>query len=89
MTEMGNLLDGEVAAAVRLQLENHLSHCETCTVLYDSARKTVKIVTDSGSFDLPEDCLQTYSPRRSWRGFAKQELTPIATLTPSESLTRP
>jgi anti-sigma factor RsiW len=54
MTEMGNLLDGEVAAAVRLQLESHLSHCETCQVLYDSARKTVKIVTDCGSFDLPE-----------------------------------
>jgi len=54
MTEMGNLLDGEVAAAVRLQLENHLSHCETCQVLYDSARKTLRIVTDSGSFDLPE-----------------------------------
>ena len=54
MTEMGNLLDGEVAAAVRLQLQNHLDHCETCQVLYDSARKTVKIVTDSGSFDLPE-----------------------------------
>ena len=54
MAEIGNYLDGEVAAEVRLQLEHHLSHCQTCTVLVDSSRKTLKIVTDSGSFDLPE-----------------------------------
>ena len=54
MEEMGNLLDGEAASEVRLQLENHLSHCQSCQVLYDSARKTLQIVTDSGSFDLPE-----------------------------------
>jgi len=54
MAEVGNYLEGEVAAEVRLQLEHHLSHCQTCTVLVDSSRKTVKIVTDSGSFDLPE-----------------------------------
>jgi hypothetical protein len=39
---------------VRLRLEHHLSHCQTCTVLMDSTRKTLKIVTDAGSFDLPE-----------------------------------
>jgi predicted anti-sigma-YlaC factor YlaD len=54
MEEMGNLLDGEAASEVRLQLENHLSHCQSCQVLYDSSRKTLQIVTDSGSFDLPE-----------------------------------
>lgn len=54
MAEIGNYLEGEVAAEVRLQLEQHLSHCQTCTVLVDSTRKTLKIVTDTGSFDLPE-----------------------------------
>ena len=54
MAEIGNYLEGEVAAEVRLQLEHHLSHCQTCTVLVDSSRKTLKIVTDTGSFDLPE-----------------------------------
>jgi predicted anti-sigma-YlaC factor YlaD len=54
MAEIGNLLDGEAASEVRLQLENHLSHCQSCQVLYDSSRKTLQIVTDSGSFDLPE-----------------------------------
>jgi anti-sigma factor RsiW len=54
MTELGNYVDGEVAEKVRLELEQHLSHCRTCTVLVDSTRKTMKIVTENGSFDLPE-----------------------------------
>jgi hypothetical protein len=54
MAEIGNYLEGDVATEVRLQLEGHLSHCQTCQVLYDSSRKTIRIVTDSGSFDLPE-----------------------------------
>ena len=58
MAEIGNYLEGEVASEVRLQLEHHLSHCQTCTVLVDSTRKTLKIVTDTGSFDLPEDAFR-------------------------------
>ena len=54
MASIGDYLEGDVAAEVRLQLEAHLSHCTTCQIVYDSARKTVKVLTDSGSFDLPE-----------------------------------
>ena len=53
IAEIGNLLDGDVAAQLRAELESHLAHCQTCQVIYDSARNTVKIVTDSGSFELP------------------------------------
>lgn len=53
MAGIGDYLEGDVAAEVRLQLETHLAHCTTCQVVYDSARKTVKILTESGSFDLP------------------------------------
>ena len=45
MAELDNYLDGEVAVAVRAQLEQHLAHCKICTVLVDSTRKTLKIVT--------------------------------------------
>jgi len=58
MAEFGNYLEGDVAAEVRQQLESHLSHCQTCTVLYDSTRKTLKIVTDSDSFDLPQEAFK-------------------------------
>jgi predicted anti-sigma-YlaC factor YlaD len=54
ITELGNLLDDDVAAEIRVQLESHLTHCNTCQVLYDSTRKTLRIVTDSGSFEYPE-----------------------------------
>ncbi|HEX9425886.1 MAG TPA: zf-HC2 domain-containing protein [Pyrinomonadaceae bacterium] len=54
ITELGSLLDKDVAAEIREQLEAHLAHCKTCQVLYDSTRKTLRIVTDSGSFEYPE-----------------------------------
>jgi hypothetical protein len=54
MAAIGDYLEGDVAAEVRVQLETHLSHCKTCQVIYDSARKTVRVLTDSGSFDLPD-----------------------------------
>lgn len=54
MAGLGEYLEGDVVADVRRQLENHLAHCRTCQVVLDSSRKTLKIVTDCGSFDLPE-----------------------------------
>jgi hypothetical protein len=63
MAEMGNYLDGDVADEIRIQLENHLSHCQTCTVLVDSARKTLKIVTDTGSFALPQSAFKPIEER--------------------------
>lgn len=54
MSAFGDYLEGDIAAEVRHQLDSHLSHCRTCQVIYDSSRKTLKILTESGSFDLPE-----------------------------------
>jgi hypothetical protein len=58
MAEIGNYLDGDAAAEVLLQLEQHLAHCATCQVVVDSSRKTIRIVTESGSFDLPDPVLK-------------------------------
>ena len=58
MAEIGNYLEGDVADGVRVQLEQHLSHCQTCTVLVDSARKTISIVTDTGTFELEEQAFR-------------------------------
>jgi len=54
ITELGNLLDDDVAVEVRESLQEHLAHCQTCQVLYDSTRKTLHIVTESGSFEYPD-----------------------------------
>ena len=52
--ELGDYLEDRLSPEVRKELELHVSQCRACYVLYDSACKTIKIVTDSGSFDLPE-----------------------------------
>lgn len=54
MAELANYLDDQVAAELRRELEVHLAHCRTCQALYDSVRKTLTIVTDSRSFEIPE-----------------------------------
>ena len=52
MADFGDYFEGEVAADLRREMESHLSHCRTCQVVWDSTGKTVRIVTDSGSFYL-------------------------------------
>ena len=52
--EFGEYLENRISPEVRKELEEHLAHCRACHVLYDSTRKTVKIVTDSSSFELPD-----------------------------------
>lgn len=52
--EFGDYLENQVSPEVRQELELHLSQCRACHVLYDSSRKTIKIVSDSDSFELPQ-----------------------------------
>ncbi|MGB8536540.1 MAG: zf-HC2 domain-containing protein [Acidobacteriaceae bacterium] len=52
--ELGDYLEGHLSPEVRKELELHLSQCRACHVLFDSTCKTVKIVTESSSFDLPQ-----------------------------------
>ncbi len=53
LEEMSSYLDDEVAAGIRREVEAHLAECQTCQVLYDSTRKTLKVVTEVRSADLP------------------------------------
>ena len=50
---LSDLLDGEVDPAVRREVERHLQDCAACRILYDSARKTLAVVSNVGTFDLP------------------------------------
>jgi len=52
--EFGDYLENRVSPEVLKELELHMSQCRACHVLYDSTCKTVKIVTESGSFELPK-----------------------------------
>jgi len=53
--EFGDYLEKRVSPEIRQELELHLSQCRICHVLYDSTCQTMKIVTDSGSFELPQN----------------------------------
>ena len=53
--EFADYLENQVSPEVRQELELHLSQCRACYVLYDSSRKTVKIVSESNSFELPQN----------------------------------
>lgn len=55
LAEFGDYLENQVSSEVRKELELRLSQCRACQVLYDSSRKTIKIVTESSSFELPEN----------------------------------
>ena len=53
LKELGNYLDDDTALAVRRDLEEHLRCCRACSVLVDTTRKTIRIVTGSSTFELP------------------------------------
>jgi hypothetical protein len=52
--EFADYLENQVSPEVREELELHLSQCRACYVLYDSSRKTIKLVSESNSFELPQ-----------------------------------
>ena len=51
---LSNYIDGDVSPDLRRELEHHLSECRTCQVLYDTTRKTLQVVTNVGTFEVPE-----------------------------------
>jgi hypothetical protein len=53
--EFADYLENQVSLEVRQELEFHLSQCRACHVLYDSTRKTIRIVSESNSFELPQN----------------------------------
>lgn len=49
---LAGYVDEELTDDFRRELERHLGQCQRCRVVYDSTRKTLKILTDSESFEL-------------------------------------
>jgi predicted anti-sigma-YlaC factor YlaD len=59
LAEFGDYLDDVADPELRTRLEEHLRECKTCQVIVDSTRKTIRIVTDSDSFSVPADKVET------------------------------
>ncbi len=46
LAELSNYLDNEVSPELKRLLEEHLAKCHRCSLVYDTTRRTLKIVTD-------------------------------------------
>jgi predicted anti-sigma-YlaC factor YlaD len=46
-------LDGEGSAELRATLEEHISRCRRCRVVFDTTGRMLKIVTDTAPFEVP------------------------------------
>jgi predicted anti-sigma-YlaC factor YlaD len=46
-------IDGEGSDELRRALEEHISRCRRCRVVFDSTDKMLKIVTDADPFEVP------------------------------------
>ena len=58
LAELGDYIDDAASVDLRTHLEEHLRECKTCQVIVDSTRKTIQIVTESGSFTLASDAVE-------------------------------
>jgi len=61
--ELSNYLDGEVSAEVKAAVDDHLSRCRCCAVMFDTTRKTLTIVTEAGVFTIPAEVSQRLHAR--------------------------
>ncbi len=55
LENLSDYIDDSIAAEVRRELESHLAECSSCQVVLDTSRRTLKIVTDVGSFEIPAE----------------------------------
>ena len=55
LAELSDYMDHSISDALRKEIEAHMVHCRSCQAIYDSTTKTLRLVTESGSFELSED----------------------------------
>jgi anti-sigma factor RsiW len=53
--EISNYIDGELTAAIKQELENHLAECKECTLVVHQTRLTVELFCDCEVVELPAD----------------------------------
>jgi predicted anti-sigma-YlaC factor YlaD len=59
LAEFGDYLESVADPELRSRLKEHLHECKTCQVIVDSTKKTIRIVTDSDSFSVPADNVES------------------------------
>lgn len=52
---LSDYLDDELSADVREAIQQHLTVCHRCTVVFDTTRQTLQIVSSVEPFEVPVD----------------------------------
>lgn len=55
LAQLDELIDNEVTAEMRADLQEHLRGCEHCEVTLNTTRKTIEIYRSHEIYDLPGD----------------------------------
>ncbi len=53
LANLSDYFDDECSAELRAQLEDHISKCRRCRVVFDSTGKMLKILVDVEPFEVP------------------------------------
>ena len=53
LANLSDYFDEECSAELRAQLEDHISKCRRCRVVFDSTGKMLKILVDVEPFEVP------------------------------------
>jgi predicted anti-sigma-YlaC factor YlaD len=53
LANLSEYFDDECSAELRAQLEDHISKCRRCRVVFDSTGKMLKILVDVEPFEVP------------------------------------
>ena len=53
LAELSNYLDGEVSPELKQAVEQHVAKCHRCSLVYDTTRKMLRIVTEAGAIEVP------------------------------------
>lgn len=52
---LSDFVDDELTAELRQAIERHLARCPRCTVVFDTTRLTLRIVSEAEPFEVPLD----------------------------------
>jgi hypothetical protein len=55
LAQLDDLIDNDVTAALRADLEEHLRGCEHCVITLSTTRKTIEIYRKHELYPLPND----------------------------------
>jgi len=55
LAQLDDLIDNDVTAALRIDLEEHLRGCEHCVITLNTTRKTIEIYRKHELYPLPND----------------------------------